>query len=141
MTLSFSPVFRIDKWLWSMGLGHPQVMPIVHNEILLSVSTLLCGLLLFLWDNWLFWFGVGAAIMAWTFFALARFFVRTDFSGFRSQLLLSVLARWTGRLLLTVLLLYVALVLCAAPVLAILSGLVSASLVALVTYAVQAKRS
>ena len=48
MTLSFSPVFRIDKWLWSMGLGHPQVMPIVRNEILLSVSTLLCGLLLFM---------------------------------------------------------------------------------------------
>ncbi len=116
-------------------------MPILRNEILLSALALIGGLCLFLVNSWLFWFGVGSAVMAMTFFGLSRFFLRTNFGGFRSGLLVSVLVRWAGRLLLTVLLLYVALVLCAAPVSAILAGLVSASILALVTYAVQAKRS
>jgi hypothetical protein len=52
-----------------------------------------------------------------------------------------VLFRWCGRLFLTALLLYIALVLCAAPVSAVLAGLVAASVVALVTYAIHAQRT
>ena len=137
----FRPAFLIDRWLWRKGLGHPQIMPILRNEMLLALVSLLAGLALFLVSSWLFWFGVGASVMAMTFYGLARFFLRTNVGGYETGLLISVLIRWAGRLLLTVILLYVALVLCAAPVSAILSGLVSASILALVTYAVQAKRS
>ena len=137
--MRFGPVYRLDKWLWQKGLGHPLIMPIVRNEILCSLACLILGLVLFLYTSWLFWFGVGFSLLALTFFGLASFFLRHEFGQYSTSLLMSVLFRWGGRLLLTVLLLYIALVLCAAPVTAVLAGLVSASILALVTYAFAAR--
>ena len=131
---------RLDTWLWEKGLGHPQIMPIIRNEILLAGFFLVFGLPLMLFSPWPFWFGVGNAIMALTFYSLANFFLHTSFGIYSSALLVSVLLRWAGRLLLVVCLLYVALVLCAAPVSAIIAGLVCASILALVTYALSSKR-
>ena len=116
------------------------MQPIVRNEILLAVGTLILGSCLYLFSAWLFWFGVGQGIMALTFFSLTHFFMHTAFTAYSSAILFQVLIRWMGRLLLTVCLLYVALVVCAAPVTAILAGIICASILALVTYAIYANR-
>ncbi|MBQ7618121.1 MAG: hypothetical protein IJS50_04530 [Desulfovibrio sp.] len=137
--MNFNPVFFLEKWLWRQGLSHPTVLPIVRNELFGAILSLGLGLLLFYYTAWLFWFGFGFAILALTFYSLARFFLRLKIGQFTNQLLFGVLLRWGGRLLLTLLLLYFALVVCAAPVLALLAGLVAASFLALVTYAYQAR--
>ena len=131
---------RLDRWLWLRGMAHPIVMPIVRNEILASALAVSLGLLGYLFTAWLFWFGIGLAIMAATFFSLAHFFLKIKFDVYNKTLLFKVLLRWVGRLLLTVSLLFVALVLCAAPVSAILAGLVCATILALVTYAFYSSR-
>ena len=131
---------RLDKWLWRRQLGHPVVMPVIRNELLCSGCLLALGLLLYLVTNWVFWFGAGFAIMALTLYSLARFFLRTELTAYSPALFMSVLFRWAGRLLLTVCLLYFALVVCAAPVTAVLAGLVCATILAFVTYALQTGR-
>ena len=133
--------YALDRWLWQKKLGHPLVMPIVRNEILCALAGLGLGLLLAPITLWLFWFGFGFAILALTFFTLAHFFLHIRLDAYSSALFMRVLFRWCGRLLVTALLLYIALVLCAAPVSAILAGLVAASVVALVTYAIHAQRT
>ncbi|MBQ7585660.1 MAG: hypothetical protein IJU40_05365 [Desulfovibrionaceae bacterium] len=137
---SLNPIKRLDKWLWQKGFGHPLVQPLVRNQILGAIFLLGLGSLLYLYTVWIFWLGVGATIMALTFFSLAHFFLHLDLDNYNKALLFSVLLRWAGRLLLTVCLLFVALVLCAAPVSAILAGLVCASILALVTFAIYSSR-
>jgi len=134
--MSFALAFHLDKWLWQRGLGHPVLMPILRNEILLAVLPMAIGLPLFVFTPWLFWFGFGAGILAYTFFGLTHFFLHRKIDTYTAALFLSVLLRWSLRFGLTVLLLYGALVLCGAPVTAILAGLVCASIVALLTYAI-----
>lgn len=139
---SFSDIsFAIDKWLWRRKLGHPVVMPIVRNEILCACAALIAGLFVAPMTLWLFWFGFGISLLALTFFTLAHFFLHIRLDAYSSALFMRVLFRWCGRLFLTALLLYIALVLCAAPVSAVLAGLVAASVVALVTYAIHAQRT
>ena len=137
---AFNLAHGLDKWLWLRGMVHPIVMPIVRNEILAAAAALSLGLIIYLYTAWLFWFGVGLAIMALTFFSLAHFFLTIPFGNYSQTLLFKVLFRWAGRLLVTVCLLFVALVLCAAPVSAILAGLVCATILALVTYAIYSSR-
>ena len=131
---------RLDQWLWLKGMAHPIVMPIVRNEILAAALSLILGLAIYWFTAWLFWFGMGLAIMALTFFSLAHFFLTTPFGSYTQTLLFKVLIRWAARLLLTVCLLFVALVLCTAPVAAILAGIVCATILALVTYAIYSSR-
>lgn len=132
--------FWLDRYLWQKGLGHPQIMPVLRNEILCALLFLLLGLLLFPYSTWLFWFGAGMAIMALTFYSLADFFLHTSMDTYSALLFFKVLIRWGARFLITICLLYVALIICAAQVSAILSGLACASFLALVTYAFSSRR-
>ncbi|MBQ7456039.1 MAG: hypothetical protein IJS54_00295 [Desulfovibrio sp.] len=133
--------FILDSWLWHRGMGHPLIMPIVRNEMLLAGAALVLGLLCMIATSFVFWFGVGSAIMAFTFFTLAHFFLHIRLGNYSSTLFFCVLIRWTLRLLGTAVLLYFALVVCAAPVSALLAGLVCSSVFALVTYAFYAHRT
>lgn len=128
----------LDGWLWRRGLEHPVIRNVVRNEILLAAVFLIAGALAFRLTSWLFWFGAGATVMAWTFWGLARFFLRRPLGDFSSAFMRVVIMRWLGRLLVTAAFLYAALIVCAAPVLAIAGGLVCASLCALVSYAAAA---
>ena len=132
--------FWLDRYLWEKGLGHPQIMPVLRNEILSALLFLLLGLLFFLHSTWVFWFGMGMAIMAFTFYGLAIFFLHTTLNSYSTLLFFKVLILWGVRFLITICLLYVALFICAAQVSAILSGLICASFLALVTYAFSSRR-
>ena len=130
-----NPAFLLDRWLWRRGMGHPVIMPVVRNEMLAAFAAVGAGAALYALTPWILWFGVGLSVMALTFFSLAQFFLRRELGAYSTALFLSVLARWGVRLLLIACVLYVALVVCGAPVSAILAGLVTASILALVTYA------
>ncbi|MBE6441058.1 MAG: hypothetical protein E7022_01835 [Desulfovibrio desulfuricans] len=129
----------LDAWLWRRGIDHPVIRAVLRNEILLAAAFLLAGGLLYAVTAWFFWFGAGAAIMAWTFWGLARFFLRNSLGEYSSAFLRVVILRWLGRFLVIGALLYLALAVCRAPVFAVAGGLTAAGLCALVSYALAAR--
>lgn len=128
-------IHSLDAWLWRRGIGHPAIRALLRNEILLAAVFLLGGGLAFIATTWIFWFGTGLAIMAWTFWGLARFFLRQGIGDYSTAFLRLVLVRWVGRLVIIGVLLYVALVICKAPVFAIVGGMAAAGACALASYA------
>ncbi|MDR3362278.1 MAG: hypothetical protein LBO64_05520 [Desulfovibrio sp.] len=135
-----TPLHILDAWLCRRGIGHPVVLPVVRNELLLTFFFLLGGGLVFSLTTWFFWFGVGAGVMAMTFWGLARFFLRAGFAGYTFGLLFSVLLRWGARLVMLGAVLYVALVICKAQPSAILGGLTAGVVAAFVTFALVRQR-
>ena len=103
-----------DNWLWRRGISPPVILPLVRT---------------------LFWFGVGAAMITWTFWGLARFFLRQPLGEYSTAFLRVVLLRWGGRLAVLAVVTYVALAVCGAPLTALLGGLAAATALALITYA------
>lgn len=130
---------NLDAWLWRRGIDHPAVRVLLRNEILLTVLFLAGGGLFFAATPWFFWFGMGLGIMTWTFWGLARFFLRHGLGDYSTAFLRLVLLRWLGRLLILGGLLYVALIVCKAPVSAIVGGLTAAGASALLSYALASR--
>lgn len=111
----------------------------MRNEILLAACSLLIGGLAFTATPWFFWFGVGLTIMAWTFWGLARFFLRKGLGDYSTAFLRIVLVRWMGRLVIIGALLYVSLIVYQAPVFAIVGGMAASGACALASYALAAR--
>ena len=129
----------VDAWLWRQGLGHPVIMPIIRNEVLLSAMFLLLGIAVFFLSSWPFWFAFGLAIMTVTVYSLARFFLKAPLDAYSRILLMQVLLRWMGRLLVISVLVYLALIECQAPPTALAGGVAGATVVALATYAAKSR--
>ena len=132
-------IHSLDAWLWRRGIDHPAVRVMVRNEILLTVLVLLLGAALFAVAPWVLWFGVGLAIMAWTFWGLARFFLRRGLGDYSTAFLRIVLIRWVGRLVLVGGILYVSLIIYQAPVFALVGGMLAGGMCALVSFALAAR--
>ena len=130
----------LDAWLWRHGIGHPVIRPLVRNQILLAGLSLLAGVLLLPRTDWMLWFGVGATVMALTFWSLARFFLRRGLGEYSSALLWLVLLRWLARLALLTALLYLGLVVYRAPAGAILGGVTAGAVTALCSFALASRR-
>lgn len=129
----------LDAWLWRRKIWHPEIGPLLRNELLLTFFCLLCSGAVYTVAPWFFWFGVGSGFMTLTFLSLARFFLRTGPGEYNTAFLCAVLLRWGGRLIVFAALLYTAMILCKAPVIAILGGLTAAAVTALATYALTAR--
>ena len=125
----------IDNWLWRRGISHPVILPLVRNLILFTGICLGMGGVGYAHMPGLFWFGVGAAMITWTFRGLARFFLRQPLGEYSTAFLRVVLLRWGGRLAVLAVVTYVALAVCGAPLTALLGGLAAATALALITYA------
>ncbi|GFH62439.1 MAG: F0F1 ATP synthase subunit I' [Candidatus Desulfovibrio kirbyi] len=125
----------LDAWLCRRGITHPMVIPLVRNELLLMFVFLLAGSAFLSLTPWFFWFGVGIGVMALVFWGLARFFLRTGFTGYSTALLFSVLLRWVARLALVGTVAYTALIVFKAPPSALLGGLTAGVAGAFVTFA------
>ena len=123
-----SMIHSLDAWLWRRGLDHPAVRVMVRNEILIAAAVLLAGVLTFTVLPWIFWFGVGLAIMAWTFWGLARFFLRRGLGDYSTAFLRIVIIRWLGRLVLVGGILYISLIVYQAPVFALVGGMLAGAL-------------
>ena len=87
----------IDNWLWRRGISHPVIMPLVRNLILFTGICLVMGGVGYAHMPGLFWFGVGAAMITWTFWGLARFFLRQPLGEYSTAFLRVALGRHTGR--------------------------------------------
>ena len=57
----------IDNWLWRRGISHPVILPLVRNLILFTGICLGMGGVGYAHMPGLLWFGVGAAMITWTF--------------------------------------------------------------------------
>ena len=125
----------IDNWLWRRGISHPVILPLVRNLILFTGICLGMGGVGYAHMPGLFWFGVGAAMITWTFWGLARLFLRQPLGEYSTAFLRVVLLRWGGRLAVLAVVTYVALAVCGAPLTALLGGLAAATALALITYA------
>lgn len=132
-------ITTLDAWLWRHGIDHPSLRVVIRNEILFAALILCAGMLLYAVTVWLFWFGLGAACMAWTLWSLSRFFLRHPLGTYSSALLRVVIVRWLGRLIVLGLLFYVALAHGKAPALALAGGIAASGLCAIASYA-QAQR-
>ena len=125
----------IDNWLWRRGISHPVILPLVRNLILFTGICLGMSGVGYAHMPGLLWFGVGAAMITWTFWGLARFFLRQPLVEYSTAFLRVVLLRWGGRLAVLAVVTYVALAVCGAPLTALLGGLAAATALALITYA------
>ena len=132
-------IHSLDAWLWRRGIDHPAIRVLLRNEILLAVVSLVAGGLAFTVTPWFFWFGVGLTIMAWTFWGLARFFLRRGLGDYSTAFLRIVLVRWLGRLIVVGGILYISLIECHAPVFALVGGMVSGGFFALASFALAAR--
>ena len=77
----------IDNWLWRRGISHPVILPLVRNLILFTGICLGMGGVGYAHMPGLFWFGVGAAMITWTFWGLARFFLRQPLGEYSTAFL------------------------------------------------------
>ncbi|MBQ9452336.1 MAG: hypothetical protein IJU65_03460 [Desulfovibrio sp.] len=127
-------IHGLDAWLWKQGIHHPAIRVVLRNEILFAAVFLLTGALLYAITAWVFWFGVGVSFMVWTFWGLARFFLRHSLGIYSSAFLRIVIVRWLVRFVIMGALLYVALAICKAPVFAIAGGLLAGGMCALLSY-------
>ncbi len=133
-----SVVHALDSWLWRRGIQHPVIRVLLRNELLAGALALLVGGMLFVVTPWIFWFGVGLALMTQVFWGLAHFFLRGRLTTYTTALLLAALLKATLRLLVTAGVLFVALVVCAAPPLAVIAGIAGSMALAVFSYALGA---
>ena len=119
-------IHRLDSWLWHRGFHRPEIRLVMRNELLLSLPLLALGLCFLPLTTWLLWFAVGAALIAWNFYGLARFIQGISLTSFSSALLLNMLVRSNLRLVLSALVLYGALVWFGASVWAVVGGITGA---------------
>lgn len=129
-----------DAWLRRRGIAHPVMTPVVRNVLLTAAFLLAAGAVAWGWRAWPLWAGVGAAIPAWIFWGLARFFLRRPLGEYSTAFLRVVLLRFVARMLVLAVAVYVILVECAASPFALVGGLTVGFAVALATFAAASRQ-
>ena len=107
----------------------------------LTLLLLAIGAAAWVWRSWPLWTGVGAAMSAWIFWGLARFFLRRPLGEYSTAFLRVVLVRFGARMLVLAVAVYAALVECAAPPFALVGGLTAGFAVALATFAAASRQA
>ena len=123
---SSGPLHALEKALWRRGVQDPTLREILCWQIAVTVIGLIGGGLLWLLHpagRWLFWFGFGALLSAWNFYALIKFVPKAISGGWSKRNLIALLVHTNMRLLFTGILLYMALVPFKGSISAVLSGL------------------
>lgn len=116
----------LEKKLWRSGVQDPTIREILCWQISVIGLSLFSGALLWPFHPagaWIFWFGFGALLSAWNFFALIKFVPRVITAGWSKSSLFALLFRTNMRLLFTGILLYIGLVWFKGPISAVLLGL------------------
>ncbi len=124
---SYNSLFHmLEKRLWQRGILDGTLREILCWQILATLSSLLCGAALWPFHPagaWIFWFGFGALLSAWNFYALIKFVPKVISDGWGTKNLIALLVHTNMRLLFTGILLYTTLVWFKAPLSALLAGL------------------
>ena len=120
------PFHALEKALWRRGVQDSTLREILCWQLAVTGICLIGGgLLWFLHPlgRWLFWFGFGALLSAWNFYALIKFVPKAISGGWSKKNLIARLVHTNMRLLFTGILLYMALVPFKGSISAVLSGL------------------
>jgi small-conductance mechanosensitive channel len=118
-----SSVRRIDEMLWRRGFRAQEVRVLLRNQLLVTAVSLLAGLGLGWINGWLFWFGVGAVLSTFNFYAVARFVQQVVYKPYDRSMMYGMLFRFYGRLGLTGLILFGLIVWLKVSVSALVAGL------------------
>lgn len=113
----------IERMLYQKGLVHAPTRIMLTRQCLISMASLLAGLLGGWAHPWLLHFAIGAGLMTVNFYFMALFVQKLAAVGYSRAVLASMLARFYGRLLLTGVLLAVLLVWGQISLAALLAGL------------------
>lgn len=116
----------LEKLLWKRGIQDETLREILVWQITAALLSLAAGGAL--WPlhpagAWLFWFGFGAFLSTWNFYALIKFIPKAISHGWSKNNLMGLLLHTNMRLLFTGILLYMALVWFKGSLSAILLGL------------------
>ena len=120
------PFHWLEKRLWRSGVQDPTIREILCWQISVIALSLLFGAVLWPFHPagaWIFWFGFGALLSAWNFFALIKFVPKVISAGWSKSSLFALLLRTNMRLLFTGILLYMVLVWFKGSISAVLLGL------------------
>lgn len=116
----------LEKRLWKRGIHDETLREVLAWQITVTILALSAGGALWAFHpagRWLFWFGFGALLSAWNFYALIKFVPKIISDGWSKNNLVGLLLHTNMRLLFTGILLYMALVWWQGPLSAILLGL------------------
>ena len=120
------PFHWLEKRLWRSGVQDPTIREILCWQISVIALSLLFGAVLWPFHPagaWIFWFGFGALLSAWNFFALIKFVPKVISAGWSKSSLFALLLRTNMRLLFAGILLYMVLVWFKGSISAVLLGL------------------
>lgn len=116
----------LEKFLWKHGIADESLREILVWQITAACLSLTAGGALWPFHPagaWLFWFGFGALLSTWNFYALIKFIPKIISHGWSKINLIGLLLHTNMRLLFTGILLYMALVWFKGSLSAILLGL------------------
>ena len=116
----------LEKRLWRSGVQDPMIREILCWQLSVIALSLFFGAVLWPFHPagaWIFWFGFGALLSAWNFFALIKFVPKVISAGWSKSSLFALLLRTNMRLLFTGILLYMVLVWFKGSISAVLLGL------------------
>ncbi len=111
---------RVEKFLYNRGLVLPKVRFLVRNQIYLSLLGLIL-FVIFLPLSWVIGFSVGALVVSFNFYFLAK--LSQELVYIQKGALTSLLFSFYLRLILTGVILYAAIVFLGADIFALLIGL------------------
>ena len=120
------PFHWLEKRLWRSGVQDPMIREILCWQLSVIALSLFFGAVLWPFHPagaWIFWFGFGALLSAWNFFALLKFVPKVISAGWSKSSLFALLLRTNMRLLFTGILLYMVLVWFKGSISAVLLGL------------------
>lgn len=124
LKIDFRPM---DAWLWRRGIHDPTLRGILQWQILVVLFSFAAGICLWGWNAtlavWWSWFGIGAMVALWNFYALIKFIQKNITRGWNKTILLGLFFHTHVKLLFTGILLYTAFVCFHAPLSALLTGM------------------
>lgn len=115
---------RIEKFLYRKGYRSPEIRVILRWQILLTIISILTGLIVSPFSLWGLWIAVGASLATYSFYSLAGFVQKALLEGFSRRTLSGLLVRFYGRLMLTGLILFGLLIWLRVPPAAIIVGFI-----------------
>lgn len=116
----------LEKQLWRHGIQEGFLREILCWQFSIMGTALLLGAVIWPFHpigGWIFWFGFGALLSAWNFYALIKVVPKVISDGWNTKNLIVLLVHTNMRLLFTGILLYISLVWFKGPISALLTGL------------------
>lgn len=125
----------LDRWLEERGITHPVILPVIRNQILLTLCIFFVGSAAGPESLWGMWFGAGFTVMTYILYSWAHFFLKAPLGNYSVAFLRAVLFHFLLRLVVLAFGLFAAVVWGKAPPVALLAGVAAGTFSPLLTLA------